>query len=186
MGPYNLVVNPDGTYGKNDMMNNPYFIANEVNNPFPETGCMAMPRIDWQIVPGLSFMARYTHDQYDEERETKIAPSYSQEPNGFYGIVNMFRREQNTDFLLSYKNGGDFSVSASAGGNYMNQYVSNVTTQSKMRGTGLIVPNIYSVSNIAPDNLTYSSGYAEGDLQPIRFGLLWIQRCRLSGSYSQK
>ena len=31
-------------------------------------------------------MVRYTHDQLNEKRETKIAPSYSGDPNGFYGI----------------------------------------------------------------------------------------------------
>jgi len=173
-GPYNLVVNPDGTYGVDDMINNPYFIANEVNNPFSRNRIYGNLKVDWEIVPGLSFMARYTLDQYNEERETKIAPSYSKEPNGFYGIANLFRREQNTDFLLSYnKNAGDFSVSASAGGNYMYQYSSNLTTQSKKRGTGLIIPNIYSISNVAPDNLSYYSGYSQKGIYSL-YGLASI------------
>ena len=173
-GPYNLVVNPDGTYGVDDMINNPYFIANEVNNPFSRNRIYGNLKVDWEIVPGLSLMARYTLDQYNEERETKIAPSYSQEPNGFYGIANLFRREQNTDFLLSYnKNAGDFSVSASAGGNYMYQYSSNLTTQAKKRGTGLIIPNIYSISNVAPDNLSYYSGYSQKGIYSL-YGLASI------------
>ena len=161
-GPYNLVVNPDGTYDKDDQMNNPYFIANEINNPFSRSRVYGNAKVDWQILPELSFMARYTHDQYDEQRETKIAPSYSKEPNGFYGLQNLYRREQNADFLFTYdKVAGDFSVTASAGGNYMYKYSSSHTTQSKYRGTGLIIPNIYSVSNVAPDNLTYSSGFGQ-------------------------
>ncbi len=83
-GPYNLVVNPDGTYGKDDMMNNPYFIANEINNPFTRNRVYGNIRADWEIISGLSLMARYNHEQYNEQRETKIAPSYSNEPNGFY------------------------------------------------------------------------------------------------------
>ncbi|MEN8226747.1 MAG: SusC/RagA family TonB-linked outer membrane protein [Bacteroidota bacterium] len=173
-GPYNLVVNPDGTYDKDDMMNNPYFIANEVNNPFTRNRVYGNAKIDWEILPGLSFMARYTHDQYDEQRETKIAPSYSKEPNGFYGIVNLNRREQNTDFLFTYdKTAGDFTVTASAGGNYMYQYASSHLTQSKRRGTGLVVPNIYSVSNISPDNLTYSSGFNKKGIYSL-YGLASI------------
>ena len=170
-GPYNLVVNPDGTYGKDDQMNNPYFIANEINNPFSRNRVYGNAKVDWKILPGLSFMARYTYDQYNEQRETKIAPSYSKEPNGFYGIADLYRREQNTDFLFTYdKTAGDFSVTASAGGNYMYQYASNLATQSKRRGTGLIVPNIFSVSNISPDNLTYSSGFSKKGIYSI-YGL---------------
>ncbi|MCK5134685.1 MAG: SusC/RagA family TonB-linked outer membrane protein [Bacteroidales bacterium] len=173
-GPYNLVVNPDGTYDKEDMMNNPYFIANEINNPFSRSRVYGNAKIDWQIVPGLSLMARYTHDQYDEQRETKIAPSYSKEPNGFYGLQNLYRREQNADFLFTYdKVAGDFSVTASAGGNYMYKYSSSHTTQSKRRGSGLIIPNIYSVSNVAPDNLTYSSGFRQKGIYSL-YGLASI------------
>ena len=173
-GPYNLVVNPDGTYGVDDMMNNPYFIANEVNNPFNRSRIYGNARVNWEIVPGLSFMARYTLDQYNEVRETKIAPSYSKEPNGFYGIANLTRKEQNADFLFTYdKTAGDFSVTASAGGNYMHQYASNLLTQSKRRGTGLIIPNIYSISNVAPDNLSYSSGFSQKGIYSL-YGLASI------------
>jgi TonB-linked SusC/RagA family outer membrane protein len=161
-GPYNLVVNPDGTYGKDDMMNNPYFIANEINNPFTRNRVYGNIIVDWEIISGLSLMARYNHEQYNEQRETKIAPSYSNEPNGFYGVNNYFRKEQNADFLFTYKKtAGDFNISASAGGNYMYQYATNHITQSKNRGSGLIIPNVFTVSNIAPDNLTYSSGFSK-------------------------
>lgn len=161
-GPYNLVVNSDGTYGVDDMQNNPYFLAYEVNNPFTRNRIYGNARIDWEILPGLSFMARYSLDQYNEVRETKIAPSYSKEPNGFYGIMDLTRKEQNTDFLVSYDKGWDaFSLNASIGGNYRYNYNASHLTQSKRRGTGLIVPNVFTISNISPDNLTYNSGYSQ-------------------------
>ena len=161
-GPYNLEVNSDGTYGVGDMMNNPYFIANEINNPFKRDRFYGNLKLDWQIANDWSAFVRYNHDQFQETRETKIAPSYSGEPNGFYGILDMYRREQNADFLVSYKKlVSDFDISVSAGGNYMNQFASNHQTQSKNRGTGLIIPNIFSLSNIAPDNITYNSGYSQ-------------------------
>jgi len=170
-GPYNLVARADGTFAKNDQMNNPFFIANEVNNPFSRDRMYGNAKIDWQILPGLSLMARYTHDQYNEQRETKIAPSYSEEPLGFYGIKNLYRKEQNTDFLFTYNNmAGDFSISASAGGNYMFQHASNHTTQAKKGGSGLIVQNVFSVSNIAPDNLVYSSGFSKKGIYSL-YGL---------------
>ena len=160
--PYNLVVNGDGTYGMDDQMDNPYFLANEVNNSFLRDRIYGFAKIDYKLTNDLSFMARYSHDQYNEVRETKIAPSYSREANGFYGINNFYRKEQNADFLFSYnKIVSDFNISASAGGNYMYQYATSNLMQAKQRGSGLIIPNIYSVSNISPDNLIYSTGMSE-------------------------
>ncbi len=166
--PYNLVVNPDGTYGKDDMMNNPYFLAYEVLNPFQRNRVYGNARVDWEFMPSLSLMARYNHDQYNETRETKIAPSYSKEPNGFYGIQELHRKEQNYEARLSFnKSYDDFSITASVGGNYMYRYSSSILTQSKRGGTGLIIPNIFSLSNIAPDNIAYSSGYSQKGIYSI-------------------
>jgi hypothetical protein len=173
-GPYNLVVNGDGTYDADDMMDNPYFIANEINNPFKRDRFYGNIRLDYEITDDFSAFVRYNHDQFQETRETKIAPSYSKEPNGFYGVLDLYRREQNADFLLSYnKVVSDFDLSVSAGGNYMRQFGSNHQTNSKRRGTGLIIPNIFSVSNIAPDNIAYNSGYYEKAIYSL-YGLASI------------
>src|SRR5690554_465441 len=157
-GPYNLVVNPDGTYERGEMTDNPFFLANEVNNSFRRDRLFGNAQVEWQINPDFSLMARYAHDQFQEKRETKMAPSYSRDANGVYGITNLYRREQNADFLLSYnKYLEDFSINASFGGNYMYQYGDNNYARTKNRGSGLIVPGIYSLSNIAPDNLDFGS-----------------------------
>ncbi len=156
--PYNLKQNSDGTYSKEDMMNNPFFLANEVNNSFMRNKVYGNARIDWQINKDFSVMARYAMDQLNETRETKIAPSYSNEPGGFYGIQNLFSRESNADFLVSYNEGiSDFSINASAGGNYMYKNAANNQTNAKRGGSGLIVPNVYTLDNIASDNIVYQS-----------------------------
>jgi TonB-linked SusC/RagA family outer membrane protein len=151
-----------GNVIKGDIMNNPYFIANEVNNPFDRNRFYGNAKLDWQIAKNWSAFVRYNIDNLDEVRETKIAPSYSKEPNGFYGIVNLKSREQNADFLLTYNTKvSDFSINASFGGNYRNSYNASHLTQTKCGGKGLIIPNVFTVSNIANDNLTYSSGYSK-------------------------
>ncbi|HTN69348.1 MAG TPA: SusC/RagA family TonB-linked outer membrane protein [Dysgonamonadaceae bacterium] len=158
--PYNLTVNPDGTYGRGSFINNPYFLAHEVNNSFRRDRIYGNVSLEWQITPQVSLMGGYTHDQFHEKRETKIAPSYSRDANGVYGLQNMYRREQNADFLLGYNNHfEDFSITTSVGGNYMYQYAENNLAQTKDRGAGLIVPGIYTLNNIAPDNLDYNSGW---------------------------
>ncbi|MCY1723213.1 SusC/RagA family TonB-linked outer membrane protein [Prolixibacteraceae bacterium Z1-6] len=160
--PYNLEVNPDGTYDKGDAINNPYFLANEVNNSFQRDRFYGNARIDYDITKEWSLMVRYTHDQFHEKRETKIAPSYTGDANGVYGLQNLYRLEQNADFLLGYnKTVNDWSINASAGGNYMYQFAENNMAATKDRGSGLVVPGVYNLGNIAPDNLNYSSGMSE-------------------------
>ncbi len=160
--PYNLKQNSDGTFEKEDMMNNPYFIANEVNNSFMRNKVYGNAKIDWKINKEFSLMVRHAMDQLNETRETKIAPSYSKEPGGFYGIQNIFSREQNTDFLLAFnKNISDFSINASIGGNYMYKISKNNLTSAKNGGSGLIVPNVYTLDNITSDNIVYNSGLYE-------------------------
>lgn len=172
--PYNLEVNPDGTYGKGDAINNPYFIANEVNNSFQRDRVFGNARIDYDFSKDWSLMLRYTHDQFHEKRETKIAPSYTGDANGVYGLENLYRREQNADFLLGYKKSiEDWSFNASAGGNYMYQYAANDLAATKDRGSGLIVPGVYNLGNIAPDNLRYSSGMSEKAIYSL-YGLASI------------
>ncbi len=157
--PYVLTINPDGTYSKTGRyVDNPYFLAYEVNNGFQRDRIFGNVRADWEITPDFSFFARYTHDQFHEFNDTKIAKSYRSEPNGYYGLLNQYRREQNADFLFTYKKlVNDFNLSASAGGNYMFQYARDNQTKAKNRGTGLILPGIYTLSNIAPTNIEYYS-----------------------------
>lgn len=161
--PYTLEINPDGTYERTgDFANNPFFLAEEVNNGFQRDRVYGNARIDWDINKEFSVFVRYTHDQFHEFIDTKIAPSYSKEINGYYGQVNQYRREQNGDFLFTYKKQvSDFNISASAGGNWMYQYARNDKAAAKDGGSGLIIPGIYSLSNIATTNIQYSSGWSQ-------------------------
>lgn len=160
--PYSIEINPDGSYERGDYQDNPYFLAEQINNGFQRDRFYGNARLDWDITKELSLFVRYTHDQFHEFIDTKISKSYSREPNGYYGIINQYRREQNADFLLNYKKDlGDFNVSASVGGNYMYQYAANNGAHTKNRGSGLIVPGVFSLSNIAPTNIQYSSYWSQ-------------------------
>lgn len=140
--------------------NNPYFMANEINNAFLRDRVYGNVRADWQITPEFSFMARIAMDQYDERRETTIAHSYTLEDNGGYGLLDLNRTERNADVLATYsKDLNDFSVSVSAGGNILNQNGSNVRNATKTRGSGLVIPGLFNLSNIVPDNLDYSNSF---------------------------
>jgi TonB-linked SusC/RagA family outer membrane protein len=136
---------------------NPYFLANEVKNAFERNRMFGNIKADYQITPALSIISRYSMDTYGETRETKISNSYSKEPRGAYGIINMDRYERNIDVLATYqKQIHDFSLSISGGANSRNNKNSDVLNASR-NGTGLIIPGLFTLQNIAPANIQYVS-----------------------------
>ncbi len=159
-GQKGIMQNSPYRYGSpSSYVNNPYFVANEVNNSFRRDRVYGDLRLDVQILKDLSFFARYSLDTYNETREAKIAKSYTSEKNGFYGIQNLNRLENNTDFLFTYtKKISDFNVTASAGGNSRYYFSGDNSMQTKNGGTGLVVPGIYSITNTLQTNLQVSSG----------------------------
>jgi TonB-linked SusC/RagA family outer membrane protein len=143
----------------NGVYNNPYFLANEVNNSFNRDRLFGNLKLDYQISPSFSLMGRYALDRFTEQRELKIANSYTNDPRGAYGNINIENMESNADFLATYKKDlNQFYFSVSAGGNYRYQRGANITNASR-GGTGLIVPGSFNVQNIAPANLDYSSSW---------------------------
>lgn len=137
--------------------NNPWFLAHEVKNAFERNRLFGNIKADYQITPELSLMGRYSVDTYGENRETKIGNSYTGEPRGAYGIINLKRFESNADVLATYnKTLKDFSFSVSAGANARNTNYQDVTNKSR-NGTGLIIPGLFTLQNIAPANLEYTS-----------------------------
>lgn len=151
--------------------NNPWFLAYEVNNSYVRDRVFGNLKADWQITPELSLMGRFALDTYDEIRETKMANSYTNQPRGAYGISNIKQYERNMDFLLTYtKNLNPFSLTASAGGN--NRFTSSSNTVSKTRnGTGLVIPGLYTLSNIKSSDLEYGSAMYEKAVYSV-YGLI--------------
>lgn len=154
--------------------NNPYYLANEVNNGFLRNRFYGNVRGDWQITDDFSAMVRYNFDEINEQRETKISNGYTNEINGAYGITDIFRNEINVDFLLSYKkkfDNWDFSVSF--GGNQRKFSGTTVSNSTIDRGQGLLTPNLFTLSNIAPSNLDYRSSIQEKKVNSL-YGLASI------------
>ncbi len=148
--------------------NNPYFLAYGVNNNFYRNRVYGNMKLSWKISSELTLMGRYSLDYYDEQRETKIPQSYSREPNGAYGLQKLYNNERNIDFLLTYiKNINDLSINASVGGNSMYRNHSSLVNSTKNRGSGLVVPNLYTVSNIDPLSLNYTSYMSEKAIYSI-------------------
>lgn len=152
------------------LFDNPYFLAYEVSNGFKRDRLYGNIKADWQITPELNFMVRYGLDTYYEQRETKLPMSYTREPNGGYGLFNLNRFENNADFLATYaKDVNDFSFSVSGGGNIRFQRNTDVMNKTR-NSSGLIVPGVYTLQNILPSNLEYSSFLMERGVHSL-YGL---------------
>lgn len=151
--------------------NNPYFLAYGVNNAFVRDRVFGNLRLQWKLHDDLDLMLRYANDIYWENRDTRIPFSYTNEPRGAYGVVNIMNMEQNIDFLSSYrKTLNDFSIVASLGGNL--RYQKSVSTSnSSKNGAGMITPDLYTLSNIAPSNLNYSSWLSQRGVNSV-YGLI--------------
>jgi TonB-linked SusC/RagA family outer membrane protein len=137
---------------------NPWFLAHDVNNSFNRYQLFGNVVVNWDISSKFNLMGRVTMSKTDEVRETKIAPGYSKEPNnGAYGIASSNSLEQNMDVLATYKNEWqDFSLTGSVGGNVRYGKASSISNSSKS-GSGLVVPNLFTVANISSGALDYSN-----------------------------
>lgn len=154
--------------------NNPYFLAHEVNNSFERNRFYGNAKADWQVTNDFSAMLRYNFDEINEVRETKMSKGYTGDINGAYGIQDILNNEINIDFLLTYAKKYDaWDFSASVGGNKRSTKSFSVSNATKNRGSGLLAPGLFTLSNIAPDNLSYSSYRSERQVNSL-YGLVSI------------
>ncbi|MEN8117923.1 MAG: SusC/RagA family TonB-linked outer membrane protein [Bacteroidota bacterium] len=163
--PSNIDIRDLQDYGSgNDILTvsgnheNPYYLAHDVNNSFNRYRVYGNIVGNWEVSPNFNLMGRFTLNKTSEVRETKMAPGYTKEPNnGAYGIVNGEGLERNLDMLATYtKEWDNLSLSASAGGNLLYSKGSSISNSSKP-GSGLIVPNVFTVQNISSGALNYSN-----------------------------
>ncbi|WP_270087929.1 SusC/RagA family TonB-linked outer membrane protein [Sphingobacterium sp. SYP-B4668] len=139
---------------------NPYFLAYALTNAFVRDRVYGNVKLDWDISDRISAFFRAAETRSVETRETKIPWSYSRDMKGGYHLQDIKNRENNIDFLFTYNSGSqlpDFNYSISAGGNYMNQYNTDVYAGSK-RNAGLTIPGLYRLSNIPAAGLDIRNG----------------------------
>lgn len=156
----------------NGLYNNPYFLAYEINNSFNRDRIFGNLKAEWKITKNFNLMGRYSLDQFSEKRESKLAPSYTGEPNnGAYGVQDITSYERNVDFLATYSKVTDiFSLSVSAGGNALYKKGTSMSSSS-MSGAGLIVPNVFTLSNIKSGSLNYGSYWSQKAIYSV-YGLI--------------
>lgn len=147
---------------------NPYYLAYGINNSFNRYRIYGNLTANWKISPSFNIMGRFTMNKFDDVRESKIDPGYLREPNnGAYGIATSNGLERNMDVLATYsKDFKDFTFSLSAGGNVLYSKAS-ATSNSSKTGAGLIVPNVYTISNISSGSLNFSNFRSEKGINSV-------------------
>ncbi|MDR0793297.1 MAG: SusC/RagA family TonB-linked outer membrane protein [Chitinophagaceae bacterium] len=145
-----------------DYDDNPWFVLNETKNSFVRNHLFGNVKASFTFSPHLSAFIRYSQDLAYENRETKISKSLDAEPNGFYGITNLYNMENNIDFLVTYHNtiGKDFDISASVGGNMQYDSWSNNSAYSASK-TGINTPGLFTLTNISQNNIRYNNYKAQ-------------------------
>lgn len=128
--------------GGND---NPYFVVYENLNGYNRDRLTGNIQLHWEINSNFSLMGRTGLDYYGETRESRSAYSSRRFPQGSYSVTNTFFKEQNTDFLATFKKNlnDDWFVSVSAGANRMDQSGNN----GRLATNQLVNPGVYNISN---------------------------------------
>lgn len=144
--------------------NNPWFSANERQNKIDKIRGFGNVKIDWEILPNLKAMARVAHSSTNNKEEILKPWSFdgfgggTSKPFGAYNLSNTNQRESNADFLVTYdKQVNDFRITPSVGGNIMNSSTSIIASG----GDNLVLPGLFTLSNVTRGGLEYNSGFYE-------------------------
>ena len=140
-------------YGENH--NNPFFYQYENTKGQDKHRFFGNVELNYDFTDKLSLMARGGVDVYNDFRPMKWALSTVGYEQGMYREVTQYFKEQNIDYLLSYKDkiGEDFNYRISAGGNQMIRE----TRFRSVTAPELLVPGIYAITNSAAEIVTASN-----------------------------
>ena len=138
---------------------NPWFAAYELKDGFNRLRLFGNMKLEYQILPDLKIMGRYSFNSNNEKRTYRQPwSSYggdgggNNRANGMFNETISNQREMNADFLISYKKKiGKFEIDPSVGGNLMTQR--NYLMYAG--GDALVLPGLYTLSNVNRSSLSY-------------------------------
>ena len=160
--------------GTNKAHDNPWFAAYELKDGFNRIRGYGNIKLDYQILPELKMMGRYSLNSNNEKRVYRQAwSSYggdgggNNKPQGTYNESINNLREMNADFLVSYtKKLGKFQIDPSIGGNLMTQRSYSMYAG----GDPLVLAGLYTLSNVNRNGLTYYDNIAKKNIYSV-YGL---------------
>lgn len=147
---------------------NPFLIAYQETNGYNRNRLTGHVQLAIDLMKNLTLTARTGLDYYSTDVNQKRPFSSKRNPTGAYLTENDYFKEQNSDFLLTYKSKINpvINYTVSAGGNQMDQKTRSVQNYS---GT-LTLPGIYNLSNAAAGSMIYAEGSGHKRINSI-YGL---------------
>lgn len=133
--------------------NNPYWTSRVNRNEDGRNRALGTASLAYEFTPWLTASVRTGTDLSEEQRrhlyKAGTIGRSSVGPNGAFGEVNIFRRETNTDLLLTadWAELGDYSVALNIGGNYRDVNYRDNTVYVR----DLVTPNLFTRANSAVD-----------------------------------
>ena len=137
--------------------NNPYFLAYQCINDQKRDRLYGNIKMDADLAPGLTLMARGGVDITSDFRSQTQATSTQARPQGWYREQDIDSKQFTADFLLRYHKRfrGELELTANAGASTFTRSYSNHTQEA---GT-LNVPGIYSLVNSKSEIKTGNNSY---------------------------
>ncbi len=158
----------------NSNYDNPWFAANELITKFDRTRTLGAVKLEYEIMPDLTLMTRYAYNSsnyvgsYQQPWDSHSGDSGGQNtPEGYYEETHSTDKEVNADFLLSWKKKvGKLDIRPSVGGNIMQRNKRVMFAGGK----GLVIPGLYTLSNVQNTALSYSTTSTDKDIYSV-YGL---------------
>jgi TonB-linked SusC/RagA family outer membrane protein len=124
---------------------NPYWTLNRNPQKDEVNRYIGYFEANYEILPWLKATLRPGLDQYRDFRNSGFANGSAGIGRGVLNVINYYRRDFNNDLILSgtFKPSQDLDLSVNLGHNYYNSYRYSASS----RGDGLIIPDLYSLSN---------------------------------------
>ncbi len=142
--------------GADIYFNNPYFVANNYQNSTKRERLTGGVNLKYNILDWLFVQAGVTRDGYIYDMTNILPSGTGYAPGGQITVSTVNQHEINGNWLIGInkKIGSDFTLTANAGGNTLD----NVNSSSGVTGAGpFIIPKFYSINNVA--SRPYSVGY---------------------------
>ncbi len=128
---------------------NPYWTINRNINERDLDRIVAFASLRYELMDGLSIQVRSAFDRVNRQNDSRNAnDSYIIADNGTFDLTKSDQYEWNNDVLATYskKVNEDLSISLNVGANTRRERGSTLRGFVE-RGTGLIVPNFFALSN---------------------------------------
>ncbi len=139
---------------------NPYWTINRNTNQRDLDRVIAFVSLRYEILEGLSIMARSALDRINRQGEDRLAnDSYVIADNGRFSVTLSEQYEWNNDVLVSYDKQltDDWFISVNGGANSRMERGTSLNGNVP-GGIGLIVPNFFSLNNTNDNIASYNFG----------------------------